>query len=191
LSGDIDAVLVRITLSHLERYKALLDDLSKKNVASDLGYQRIFNGFYKMQRRSKDWYRYYFSLLEGKKADTSITFKDVIGQIHSDKGRIEPSFSSKLVATIRPEKPVYDKYVRENLSLKVPGAHMSAQDKVEGFITMYASLEEKIAGLVKNPVFTKTLRPAFDKKLRTYAHFTDVKKLDFLLWQHRDANKKA
>lgn len=191
LSSNIEAVLARITPSYLERYRTLLADLSKKNVASDPEYQRVFKGFYKMQRRSEDWYSYYFSLLAHKKTDTAITFKDIIEQIYSDKGRVEPSFSSKLVATIRPEMPVYDKHVRENLSLKVPRSHKSAEDRLQGFITMYATLEQEITTLVKNPVFTKTLRPAFDKKFSAYAHFTDVKKLDFLLWQHRSASKNA
>jgi len=190
LAHNIDDVLRRITLSHLARYKALLDGLSKKNVAFDLEYQTIFNGFYKMQRRSADWYRYYFALLEEKKYNTAITFKDTIEQIYSDRGRVEPFFSSKLVATIRPEMPVYDKHVRDNLSLKVPGSYKSGRDRVSGFIIMYSSLEQKIAAFVRDPVFTDRLRPAFDKKFNTYAQFTDIKKLDFLLWQHRIAGKK-
>lgn len=128
---------------------------------------------------------------KARKVDASVSFQSVIEQIYSEKGRVEPSFSSKLVAMIRPEKPVYDKHVKENLSLKVPGAHKSAQDRVKGSIAMYASLEQKMETLVKDPIFTLTLKPAFDRKFGAYAHFTDVKKLDFLLWQYRNATKKA
>jgi len=187
LSNNLDAVLARITQSHLERYRLLLDDLTTKDVGSDLGYQCIFNGFYKMQRRSEDWYRYYFKLLETKKNDPDVTFQTTIEQIYADKHRVEPSFSSKLVATIHPDRPVYDKHVRENLSLTVPAQHISADKRLKGCITMYAALEQKVALLIKDPLFTTRLKPAFDAKFHTYARFTDVKKLDFLLWQFRKA----
>jgi len=191
LANELEVVLARITPSHLARYKTLLDDLSKKDVAADPGYQRVFNGFYKMQRRSTDWYGYFFSLLESKKTDAAVNFKDIIEQIYSDKGRVEPSFSSKLVATIRPESPVYDKHVRGNLSLEVPGSRNSAADRLKRFIATYSSLEQQMAALVTDPVFTKILRPAFDHKFKSYAHFTDVKKLDLLLWQHRRVVKSG
>jgi hypothetical protein len=188
LSNNLDLILGRITQSHLERYKMLRDDLTRTNVASSLGYQCVFNGFYKMQRRSSEWYRYYFTLLENMKGDASVTFEEVIQKIYDDKHRVEPSFSSKLVATIRPDKPVYDRYVRENLSLAVPSANKSGQVRVEKFISLYVSLEGKTAALVNDPVFARTLAPAFDKKFGEYADFTAVKKLDFLLWQYRKAS---
>jgi hypothetical protein len=190
LSANLETVLARITQTHLERYNMLRNDLSRTNVSSNLGYQCVFNGFYKMQRRSEDWHRYYFALLESKKGDASVTFHSVIEKIFVEKARVEPSFSSKLVATIRPEMPVYDKHVRENLSLKIPGAHKPAQERVKGFIVMYSSLEQKMEALVRDPIFTDTLKPAFDKKFGTYSNFTDVKKMDFLLWQYRKATKK-
>ncbi|MEK6776739.1 MAG: hypothetical protein AABY87_07665 [bacterium] len=185
LLKNIDNVLSRITTSHLQRYDTLQKDLLKKNVSTDQRYQCIFNGFYKMQRRNEDWYQYYFSLLQREKKNRHITFKQAIEQIYTDKHRVEPSFSSKLVATIRPEMPVYDKHVRENLSLQVPAQHKAAENRVEGFIKTYDTLKKEIAALVQDTIFTTKLRPAFDQKFPAYAHFTDVKKLDFLLWQHR------
>ena len=69
--------------------------------------------------------------------------------------------------------------------MKVPGQHKPGKVRVQEFITAYASLEGKVCALIEDPVFTTTLRPAFDRKFPSYAHFTDVKKLDLLLWQHR------
>ena len=191
LLKDVDEILRRITTSHLQRYDTLQTDLLKKNIDSDLGYQCLFNGFYRMQRRTKEWYRYYFSMLQREKHNKSITFKQVIEQIYADKHRVEPAFSSKLVATICPEMPVYDKHVRENLSLKVPPQYSPAKDRVQKFIMAYATLDGKVATLIRDPIFTTKLRPAFDRKFPAYAHFTDVKKLDLLLWQYRKAKQNA
>ena len=191
LRKNIDDILQRITLSHLQRYETLQTDLGTKSVDSDQGYQRIFNGFYRMQRRTEEWYRYYFSMLQREKHNKSITFRQVLEKIYAQKHRVEPSFSSKLVATIRPEMPVYDKHVRENLSLKVPPQYRPAKDRVKEFIKAYAALEGKVATLIRDPIFTTKLRPAFDKAFPAYVHISDVKKLDFLLWQYRKPKQKA
>jgi len=191
LLKNIDAVLGRITTLHLKRYETLQADLRTKNVASDEEYQCIFNGFYKMQRRTEEWYMYYFAMLQREKGNKSITFKQVLEKIYAEKKRVEPSFSSKLVATIRPEMPIYDKHVRENLSLKVPAQHRPARARVQGLLKMYATLKGNVATLIGDPTFTTKLRPAFDKKFPAYAHISDVKKLDFLLWKYRKTKRKA
>jgi hypothetical protein len=142
-----------------------------------------------MQRRNQHWYRYYFSLLERDKNNKSITFQKVIEQVYSDTGRVEPSFSSKLVATICTDKPVYDKYVCINLDLKVLGTNKPVLDRLRGYVEMYATLEALTEGLIKAPVFTQTLRPAFDNKFTEHKYISDVKKLDFLVWQFRNISK--
>lgn len=186
LLNNLDEILHRITTLHLQRYGTLQSDLRTKHVDSDQGYQCIFNGFYKMQRRPEEWYRYYFAMLEREKHNKSITFRQVLETIYAKKQRVEPSFSSKLVATIRPEMPVYDKHVRENLSLEVLPQHRPAKERVQGLLRMYDTLEEKVNTLICDDIFVTELRPAFDMKFPAYAHISDVKKIDFLLWQYRE-----
>ena len=36
---------------------------------------------------------------------------DVIGSLYVEAGNVEASFSSKMIATIDPEKPIWDQYV--------------------------------------------------------------------------------
>jgi hypothetical protein len=138
-----------------------------------------------MQRRPRDWYAYFFSLLEREKNNRDITFRAVLEETYFTKGRIEPSFSSKLVATVRPEMPVYDKYVRANLLLAPPGNCKAPDVRVRDFIVLYSGLESRVVAIVQNPLFVQYLRPAFDTRFFAYAHLTDVKKLDLFLWQHR------
>jgi hypothetical protein len=187
LVKNIDPVLARITLSQLQRYSRLCSELRMTNIVENFEYRRMFNGFYRMQRRSQDWYNYYFSLLESKKNSVGVTFRDIIEQIYREQKRIEPSFSSKLVATLCPEKPIYDRYIGENLSLTIPAAHWNAEHRMSGYIEMYSNLEDKMNCLIHDARFLEILKPAFDTKFSEYENcFTDVKKLDFLLWQHRN-----
>lgn len=191
LLSHVDEILSRISLSQLSRYDRLQRSLYTTNVAADPVHQRLFNGYYRMQRRAPDWYEYFFLLLEREKTNTNITFREVLEQTFSVKWRVEPSFCSKLVATIRPELPVYDKYVRENLVLTVPQQHKAAQIRVREFIAAYSSLESQVVDLVQSPRFIEELHPAFDKTFRSYSHLTDVKKLDLLLWQYRSNAEKS
>lgn len=100
------------------------------------------------------------------------------------QGRLEASFSSKLVATIRPDKPIYDKYVRQNLSLAAPAGHLPPEIRIWKFLDLNFSIEAKTNTLVQHASFQE-LRDAFDDKFSSYAHVTDIKKLDLFLWQHR------
>lgn len=184
LQDQVDSILGRITESGLRRYDYLQRRLAPTNVAVDSEYRRTFNGYYKMQRRSKDWYDYFFGLLEAKKNSPTATFEDILTEVYRMKRRIEASFCSKLLATIQPDKPVYDKHVRENLQLDIPKPTDSADRRLDGFISMYARLEEQIEHLIRLQKF-QALRDAFDRAFPAYTHFSDVKKLDLLLWQHR------
>jgi hypothetical protein len=184
LLADIDTILARITESHLSRYDYLQHSLLITNVASDKSYQSTFNGYYRMQRRRQDWYDFYFSVLEREKRNSTISFREILEEVYRSKRRVEPSFSSKLVATIRPELPVYDKYVRENLSLAIPGQNEPSEDRVRKFVAIYSRLEAQMAELTQSDVF-RELKRHFNDEFSTYAHFTDVKKLDLLLWQYR------
>ncbi len=99
-----------------------------------------------MQRRSKDWCDYFFALLDAKKKSPMTTFEDILAEVHRTKGRIEACFCSKLLATIRPDKPVYDKHVRENLHLDIPKPTEPADRRLRGFISKYAGLERNKSG---------------------------------------------
>jgi len=85
--------------------------------ASDLEYQRVYKSFYVVRQRSQQWYSDYFNLLEREKSNRDIVLAAVLRDIFSLTQRVEASFLSKLVHTIRPELPVYDDFVRGHLKL--------------------------------------------------------------------------
>ena len=67
LLSHVDEILSRISLSQLSRYDRLQRSLYTTNVAADPVYQRLFNGYYRMQRRAPDWYEYFFCCLSERK----------------------------------------------------------------------------------------------------------------------------
>ena len=139
-----------------------------------------------MQRRRQDWYEFFFSVLESEKNNKAITFREVFERVYTERAEVEPSFCSKLVATIRADMPGDDKYIRDNLFLSIPKPNERPEKRVEKFLLVYTDLQAKQNQLMGSDDFPR-LRRAFDEKFAAYAHFTDTKKLDLLLWQYREA----
>lgn len=89
----------------LRKYQAIMTNFNAVDVSSDAEFQRKFNGFYKVRQRNQSFYNTYYSLMERSKGQP-IGFRDILEQLYNDLGRLEPSFSSKLIATINPDMPI-------------------------------------------------------------------------------------
>lgn len=165
----------------LARYRFVMEELSSGDVRVNATYQRTFNGLY-MVRRGTHWRGAFYDLLETNKHRHGLEFQYVLEELHKATGRIEASFASKLMATINPGLPVYDSWVRHNLSL--PTRVGSAQPRIEHLCADYTTIQELYEAMIASPSFGD-LRLGFDEALPEFSDITDVKKLDFMFWQAR------
>ena len=78
--------------------------------------------------------------------------------MYKETGNIEASFSSKMIATVGADMPIWDRYVMQNLCLELKGK--TKEDQLDCIIE-------------------------FDKTLPGYAWMSEVKKIDFYLWSIR------
>ena len=101
----------------LDKYQYIMEQVSTTNVAADTDFQRIFNGFY-IVRRNETWRKVYYEHFESVK-NSAPTFESIITYLYDYTGNIEPSFSSKMLATILPEKPIWDRYVVQNMNMQL------------------------------------------------------------------------
>lgn len=175
---QIDFALLRVE-EGLQKYLALQSDLNKVDVSKDREFQKRFNHFYRV-RRGADWQSQFYKLLQESKGCTT-EFSTVLKAIKKNTGRYEASFSSKLVASVHPEKPVIDKFVLENAGLKLPYA--SAIDREKDILAIYDSLIKKFDEFLKR----KNGRYLIEKFQRKFpkAKVTEVKMADLVLWQTR------
>ncbi len=97
-------------------------------------------------------------------------------------GRYEPSFSSKLVATIDPTLPVWDRFVLENTGLYAP-AYTDAK-KMQKAIPVYDQICDWYSIHLSSPDGQRKIE-IFDEEIPVYEEITELKKLDFILWQTR------
>lgn len=121
----------------LDKYQYIMQKVRKINVSSNVEFQKMFNAFYKV-RRNEEWRKIYYEFFEQIKTETP-TFAEIITYMYETTGYVEASFSSKMLATLCPEKPIWDKHVIHNLNIKLNGKN--CQEKLENAIARYADIE--------------------------------------------------
>lgn len=174
----------------LERYVVIMDDVWRVDVSSNIEFQKKFKYFYRI-RLADEWCEVYFRLFEEMKKDKLPSFEKIItamlnrtkgmvisGNLCKD-GRVEASFSSKMLATIRPDKPIWDSHVLKQLSISVPTG--SATSRVQQCIKIYEQLENEYNRFIKTEK-AKNIVHKFDKLQSGYTNISAVKKIDYLVW---------
>ena len=164
----------------LDKYQYVMDKVRNTNVSTDADFQRIFNGFY-MVRRNETWRKVYYQLFEQIKTGTP-TFASILTHMFECTGNIEPSFSSKMLASIFPEKPIWDRYVVQNLNMELVGA--TKQERLENAIALYTDIEKWYEDFLQTDKAQECIE-AFDHVLPDYKHISSIKKIDSILWSIR------
>lgn len=165
----------------LARYERTITQVYLTNVAEDLVYQRTFNGLYGV-RRNADWRQKFYRIFERQKSVPTPEFRDIVQQIFESTGRVEASFASKLMATLDPQRAVYDAIVRSNLDL--PTRTNAGHARIEAAVSDYEAIQAHLNALVRSEAFP-ILRQRFNYELPGFTSFTDIKVLDLMIWQLR------
>lgn len=186
---DIEKVkntLVKPELERGLRQYLLLHDMFDKSVdfRSDNEFQTKFFGFYRV-RRNCAFRSMYFDFMEKEKSNKLLDFEDVLKYLYSSTARIEASFSSKLLATINNDMPVWDKYVLENLKLQAPP--QNSRNRFNKTIELYKRIQKEYNDFLSTSNARDCIE-LFDKyfsdKYLT-AKLSPLKKIDLILWQMR------
>ena len=182
LDFDIHSIFQNQSASSigLDRYAYIMNRFNTTDVSSDADFQRTFNGFYRV-RRNEQWRSAYYNLFEQAKTNP-LSFADIINYMCENTGNIEPSFSSKMLATVCPDKPIWDKYVLQNLNLELKGK--SKSEKLENAIALYDEIEKWYRSFMETGEAPKWIE-AFDLAWPDYRNISNIKKVDFILWQKR------
>jgi len=164
----------------LDKYQYIMEQVKSSNVAVDTDFQRTFNGFY-IVRRNETWRKAYYEHFESVK-NSMPTFASIITYLFECTGNIEPSFSSKMLATIFPEKPIWDRYVLQNLNMQLTGT--TKEEKLKNAIVLYNDMEKWYADFLGTEKGKECIS-AFDRVLPNYEWLSSIKKIDSILWSIR------
>lgn len=177
----IDVILKKLE-EPIKQYCRTRDQLVICDVSTDDEYRKNFAQFYRLGRRNLEWKDHYFAMLEQSKHKADVRFFETLQELKDRTGRIEPSFSSKLVATINPQQPVIDSVVLGVLGYKQP--YYYQVNRCERLNDLYQILTDRMHEMIQDVRFIP-LKHCFMEAHSGYT-FTDVKILDFLLWQLRE-----
>jgi len=151
------------------------------DVSHDRNFQRKYNAFYRVRQRPRGWYELYFSYMESGKANPP-SFDSTIDYIFTALGRYEPSFSSKLVATLDPDQPVWDEFVLRHTNQKpLP---YGTKNRVERAKVVYRNIQRWYEQYLPTEEARRVIE-LFDREVEDHDKVTNLKKVDFVLWQIR------
>ncbi|MCR8746209.1 hypothetical protein [Romboutsia lituseburensis] len=164
----------------LIRYNYIQDNLHKVNVMEDIIFQDIFIRFYQVQvHKFRGIKECIFRILEENKNNKDIKFEYVLRELYRATGTIQPSYASKIVATINTDKAVIDSWVYKNLGL----VRKYGTDNITYTIDQYYQVNNMLNEILKIDR-SKYIVDIFDAYFN-HNNLTDIKKLDLIIWQWR------
>jgi hypothetical protein len=150
--------------------------------------RRRFNAYYGV-RRNEDWRKMFYTQFERAKTSSATApdlFRIVLETLHRSTGRLEGSFASKLVATLRPEYPIIDSVVRGWLSHDLDSPRFGGG--VASTVDYYGWLSDVMLSLSATNE-AKAWRRRFLAAFPTppgEPPVSAIKQLDFLIWAGAD-----
>ena len=168
----LDRVAVGIT-----KYNKIMAQVYAIDVSADSEFQKFYNGFYRMRQRTADFYQTYYAFLEQNKGNPDLTFEEILTYLYEKTGAVHASFSSKLLATVNPNMPIWDKFVLQNLGLRTPYTYQ--KDRLQKTVQLY----QQICDWYESEQAKEKLREF--NELFPNVDISDVKKIDFILWATR------
>lgn len=167
-------------LDGMNKYKQIMESLHYTDVSTNADFQRAFNRFFVMRSRTPLYYDKFYSFLAERK-NVGATFEETLEELKSANGKLEISFSSKLVHVIDPTQPIWDRNVSvQHFGMKVPGHGKPINVRQAEVIKMYRDYCRRFYDYLDSNEGQALIR-LFDN-IYPHSELTDVKKLDFILW---------
>lgn len=187
ISVDDAIEALREVKTAMQHYISIMNRVWNTDVSADKDFQREFNHFYRI-RRNEEWRKKFYRIFEDAKQKTTPDFAEVLEELHAQTGNVEASFSSKMVATLNPNKPIWDSMVLSVLLLKPEAENGKAT--VSSVISCYSCLDRWYYDFKKHPTAKEWIRK-FDKAFPEYKDISATKKIDFILWAGGEARIKT
>ena len=172
------AILEKISVSMLEKYCWLEENLYKCDLSTDTEYQRRFVHYYRMRFVSKEYRRAFFNLFERIKNDQSTSFEEIARELYLIDEKHEFSFITKMLHTIDTSRPIYDSQV--NAALKLRTYQLDFEKRLKKDKEILDRISDQYHVLMASPGVIE-LQEEIESKISPKT-ISSEKKLDFILW---------
>ena len=171
----------------LDRYLDIIRKVNESNFKADDEFRKQYNSFFRVRQRSAEWYNCYFQLLEEQKRN-KLDFQSILELLENKFNKVEVSFSSKLLATVDPNCPIWDQYVLKNLNLYDEwnqSKKKNNEHRIQDAVRIYEQIKTEYKIFLKSNE-GKACIAEFDKILPDYKEkISNIKKIDFMLYLKR------
>ncbi len=175
--------------SSIKKYVEIMETINGPDFELTDAFKKKFNGFYRIGRRNKNWYKAFYGLFEDFLSGNNYNFGEVLIKLFKETGQIEPSFSSKLIHTFNPDLPIWDSIILKSLGLQCSDLKNDT-DRIEEDILIYNQICNEFVSHINDEGVVEAITK-FDLKFVKYKDkISRTKKLDFILWSNR-ANRFA
>lgn len=144
-------------------------------------FQKRYCGFYRV-RRNAAWRSEYFRLMETLQQQGNASFAEILQQLYQSAGQVEASFSSKLLATLNDDMPIWDSMVLTALQLRLTGSR--ASERLANAVILYDQICRWYQAFLQTETAKDWVR-RFDCEFPEFASFSRTKKTDYILWASR------
>ena len=90
----------------LPQYMDIISKVKKNDFKASTDFRTSFNAYYRVRQRKSEWYDAYYEVMENQKHNP-LSFEQLLRKLMTF-GNIEVSFSSKLLATVDVDRPIWD-----------------------------------------------------------------------------------
>lgn len=124
----------------------------------------------------------YFEIMEELKNNNEVDFATIFEHVKNIRGTCELSFSSKLIHTLNPTYPIWDSIVtKTHFNIAVP--YFYKENKAQLCCESYELYKSEFIEYMKTEE-AKELVNMFNQAFPNNS-ITNIKKIDFILWQYR------
>lgn len=158
----------------------------KEDVSKDLLFQFVFRSFYRLDNAGlgAQFKTRYFELMEELRDSPSFKLALILRPLYDiktlkGKNTFQFSFATKMLSTIDPQRPVYDREVARMFGYtQLPGGEFA--DKLKIYLDRYQNIEDSYRQILSDKLLPATLS-AFEEVFPQH-NLSDVKRLDFIFW---------
>lgn len=152
----------------------------------------LFDVFYRLQQERKPFsdinkrlkfFEIFEEFKKEKNKGTAVTFKQILEKISSITGACEKTFASKIYHTLYIDKPILDSEVAKHFKISSTTAGSSRMGKISNADKNYLEYCSKFDEYRLSDEGREMIKE-FNKKYPS-AVISDIKKIDFILWQDR------
>lgn len=176
----------------IDIYAQIMNKVQTVNVSVDHNFKDTFceyyglNGFTDLSFQN-DFFNY---MQQIKSKNPLPSYRDVMEQLWKQTGRVDYSFSSKLLHTLNPNSPILDRHVLRLLGFEKKGSG-KPESRIDYYSDVYETVKAEYAQIteaLKNGCTSKICNAlrALDSKYPKGSYLSTARKIDCLLFRLRN-----